>query len=166
MTQLPSSASRSGQRALVALTLLGLVALVLSCRKPIPSAPDRDAIAATVSAFHDAIEKGDAPAALALLAPDAQVLEMGTRETREQYAGEHLPADIGFAKAVPSPRSVLIVRQEGNVAWTTQMSRSQGSFMNRAVDSEGTELMVLVKKDDRWQIRAIHWSGHTHRAAE
>ncbi len=119
-----------------------------------------------MQAFHQALEEGNGDAAMALLAPDAQVLEMGVRETREQYSGEHLTADMRFARTVSSPRSIMIVRQEGDVAWTTQMSRSQGSFMSRPVDSEGTELMVLQKTGGRWQIRAIHWSSHTHRAAD
>ena len=148
-----------------ALWLIAL-ALISSCQKPIPPAPERDAIAETVNAFHLALERGDSAAALALLAPDAQVLEMGMRETREQYAGGHLQADISFAKADSSTRSAMIVRQEGNVAWTTQLSRSQGSFMSRAVDSEGTELTVLAKTGERWQVRAVHWSSHPHRASE
>lgn len=148
-----------------ALWLIAL-ALISSCQKPIPPAPERDAIIETVNAFHAALERGDSVAALDLLAPDAQVLEMGTRETREQYASDHLQADISFAKAVPSTRSTMVVRQEGNVAWTTQLSRSQGSFLSRAVDSEGTELMVLARVGNRWQIRAIHWSSHMRRASE
>lgn len=145
---------------------LALLCCLSACRKPIPAARDREAIAETVSAFHKALEDGDGKAAMALLAPDAQVLEMGVRETREQYSGDHLTADMRFAKAVSSNRSAMVVRQEGNVAWTTQMSRSQGSFMSRAVDSEGAELMVLEKNGERWQIRAIHWSSHTHRVDE
>ncbi len=153
-------------RHLPALLLLCFLMLAASCKKPIPAATDRNAIVATVNAFHAALERGDGAAAMELLAPDAQVLEMGTRETREQYSGEHLKADIQFAKTVPSTRSGLIVRQEGEVAWLTQTSLSQGTFMSRTVDSEGTELMVLARTGGQWKIRAIHWSSHTHRAAE
>ncbi len=101
---------------------------------------------------------------MALLAEDAQVLEMGVRETREQYSGEHLTADVLFAKTVASTRSAMVVRQEGPVAWTTQQSRTEGRFMSRDVDSDGTELMVLTKTPDGWRIRAIHWSSHSHAA--
>jgi ketosteroid isomerase-like protein len=131
-----------------------------SCRRPIPTAPDREAIATTVAAFHEALAKGDRKAALALLAPDVQILETGHRETREEYEKRHLDSDIEFAKAVPSTRGALVVRQEANVAWTTATGRSKGSIRGRNIDAENAELMVLVKGDDGWRIRAIHWSSH------
>ena len=145
--------------------LLVLCAFVLSlwsCRKPMPTAPDREAIATTVSAFHDALAKGDRGAAMALLAPDAQILETGHRESREEYENGHLGSDIEFAKAVPSTRGALIVRQEGNIAWTTAAGRSKGTFKGREIDAENAELMVLMKTEAGWRIRAIHWSSHTH----
>lgn len=150
-------------RPLLALVLAAAL-LLPSCRKPIPTAPDRDSIAATVTAFHDALAKGDRRAALALLAPDAQILETGHRQTREDYETEHLGADIEFAKAVPSTRGALIVRQDGNVAWATTTGRSSGTFNGKPVDSENAEMMVLSKGEAGWQIRAIHWSNHSHGA--
>lgn len=142
------------------------LAAITSCRRPIPTAPDRDAIATTVTAFHDALAKGDRASALSLLAADAQIVESGHRQTREEYESEHLGADIEFAKAVPSTRGAMIVRQEGTAAWVTSTGRSTGNFDGKPVDSENAELMVLAKKDERWQIRAIHWSSHSHRAGE
>lgn len=136
-----------------------------ACRRPIPPAPDRDAIAATVQSFHDALARGDRAAAMALLADDAQILESGHRETREQYERGHLGSDIDFAKAIPSTRGAFIVRQEGNVAWTTSTSRSTGRMHSTEIDAEGAELMVLAQEGDRWKIRAIHWSSHSHRGA-
>jgi len=132
-----------------------------SCRKPIPAAPDREAIATAVAAFHDALAKGDRGVAMELLAPDAQILETGHRETRQEYEARHLASDIEFAKAVPSTRGAMVVRQEGNVAWTSVAGRSKGSFKGREIDAENAELMVLVKSDERWLIRAIHWSSHS-----
>ncbi len=132
------------------------------CQRPIPPAADHDAIVAVVEGFHAALEQGDSSAALDFLAPDAQVLESGGRETREQYAGNHLGEDIRFARTVPSQRAGLIVRQEGDVAWTTQTSRTAGSYLGRALESEGAELMVLAKTQAGWKIRAIHWSSHSH----
>ena len=139
-----------------------IAASLSSCRKPIPTAPDREAIATTVAAYHDALAKGDRRAALALLAPDAQILEGGHRETREEYERGHLASDIEFAQSVPSTRGALIVRQEGNVAWTSATGRSKGTFKNKPVEAESAELMVLTKTEDGWRIRAIHWSSHAH----
>ena len=139
-----------------------IASAISSCRKPIPTAPDREAIATTVATFHDALAKGDRKAALGLLAPDVQILESGHRETREEYEGGHLAADIEFAKSVPSTRGPMIVRQEGNVAWTSATGRSKGTFQNKEIDAENAELMVLAKTDEGWRIRAIHWSNHSH----
>jgi hypothetical protein len=66
---------------LVSVAAMGIVSLAAfsSCRKPIPTAPDREAIATTVTAYYEALAKGDRRAAMALLAPDAQILESGHR---------------------------------------------------------------------------------------
>ena len=78
---------------------------------------DSTAILATVTAFHAALAAGDSAAALALLAPDAVVLESGEVETRAEYAAHHLAADIEFSRAVPSQRVVT---------WCTRRAPSHG----------------------------------------
>ena len=121
---------------------------------------DAAAITAAVNGFHDALRRGDSKAALNLLAPDAVILESGSAQTREEYAREHLAEDIAFVKAVPGTRSMLSIKQEGNVAWTTATTQSAGTFNGREVNSAGVELMVLTKTRLGWLIRAIHWSSH------
>lgn len=134
---------------------------IVSCRRPIPAAADREAIASAVHDFHEALARGERAAVLSLLAPDAQIVEMGHHETREEYENGHLAADIEFAKAVRTTPGTMIVRQEGTVAWTTLTGRSTGRFQGREVDSENAELMVLTKTKDGWRIRGIHWSSHS-----
>ena len=116
--------------------------------------------AATVSAFHAALKGSDPAAVMALLAPDAQILESGHSETRAEYEKGHLAADMEFARAVQSTRENVTTRQEGPVAWVTSTSRTTGNFKGREVDSAGTELMVLSHGATGWRIRAIHWSSH------
>ena len=127
------------------------------------SGPDIAGITKCVESFHQALSRGDAPAAMELLAPDAVVIESGTVQTREEYEREHLPEDIAFAKAVPGTRSALTIRQEGTVAWASSTSDIAGTFKGRAVNSRGAELMVLAQTPAGWRIRAIHWSDHTVR---
>jgi ketosteroid isomerase-like protein len=122
-------------------------------------AADSVAIIATVAAFHAALAAGDSAGALALLAPDAIVLESGELETRAEYAAHHLAADIEFSRAVPSERVVTLVRQDGAVAWVAATSTARGTFRDRAVASQGAELMVLSRTNAGWRIRAIHWSS-------
>ena len=117
-------------------------------------------------AFHAALAHGDAKAALALLAQDAVVLEAGSAQTRDEYAGEHLGEDIAFAIAVQTTRINEAVRHEGNLAWATATTHAQGNFNGRKIDSTGVELVVLTKQDGKWRIRAIHWSSHTNKSGQ
>src|SRR6266545_7845574 len=121
---------------------------------------DRAAIVAAAEGFHRALAQGDRAAALALLAPDATILESGHLQTRAEYEREHLGEDIAFARATTTTRSPLAIQQEGNAAWTTATSRTTGTFNGRKIDSTGVELMVLTKGEAGWRIRAIHWSSH------
>jgi ketosteroid isomerase-like protein len=125
----------------------------------------RDSVeaAATVARFHQALAAGDSAAVLALLAPDAVILESGGVEDVAEYRGHHLPADIEFARAVQGTRTPVQVRVRGDVAWVAATSVAQGQFRGRAVDSAGAELMVLARTPDGWRITAIHWSSRTRR---
>lgn len=116
-----------------------------------------------VERYHHALETGDSTAALALLTSDAVILESGGVETREEYRGHHLPADIAFARAVKSVRSLTRAVVRGDLAWVASTSTVQGEFRGRAVNTAGAELMVLVRGANGWQISAIHWSSRTRR---
>ena len=121
---------------------------------------DSTAVASVVTAFRAAVVRGDSAAALALLAPDVRVLEAGGIEDLAEFRGHHLPADIAFARAVPSTTGPLHVTLAGSAAWVVSTSMTQGTFNGRTVNSVGAELVVLSKRaDGRWQIRAIHWSS-------
>lgn len=144
-------------------TLVSLLGLPASGQAQNAPSADSAEVASAVAAFHAALEAGDSAAALALLAPDAQVLESGSTETLAEYRDHHLPADVAFARAVPSERRILRVTVMDSVAWVTATSHAQGTFRGRAVDSDGAELMVLTRRAGRWQIRAIHWSSRARR---
>lgn len=120
---------------------------------------DSAAVVATISRFHDALTRGDSAAALALLADDAVILESGGVESRTEYRGHHLPADIRFALAVPATRGPVAVTLAGDVAWAASTSEVAGTFNNRPVNSSGAELVVLTRTGEGWKIRAIHWSS-------
>ena len=115
---------------------------------------------ATSTHFYDLLRRGDSATAAQLLAPDAVVLESGDLETRAEYLAHHIGADIEFAKAVPSRRSIRQSGRQGNVVWVSATSESSGRFVNRPINSIGAELMVLAKSASGWRIRAIHWSSH------
>ncbi|MET0397356.1 MAG: nuclear transport factor 2 family protein [Longimicrobiaceae bacterium] len=158
-------------RAVVRLALLAAAILPVSAyaQEPRPAAPamrpasDSAAVAATVERYHRSLASGDSAAALALLTTDAVILESGSAESRAEYRSHHLPADIEFARAVPSQRGPLRVKVQGDAAWATSTSTTQGQFRGRAVNSAGAELMVLTRTRDGWRIAAIHWSSRTRR---
>jgi len=131
---------------------------------PAPTAlKDSAAAAATVTAYHRALAAGDSAAALAILAPDATILESGGMETREEYRSHHLPSDIAFARAVRSVDGPVRVKVQGDVAWAVSTNVVQGQFRGRPVNSVGAELMVLNRISGEWKIVAIHWSSRARR---
>jgi ketosteroid isomerase-like protein len=132
-------------------------------RAGMPQSRDSADVAATVQAYDRALSTGDSTAALALLAPDAVILESGGIETREEYRSHHLPGDIAFARGVPSQGGPVTVRVRGDVAWAWSTSTTQGEFRGRQINSSGAELMVLTRTAAGWKIAAIHWSSRTRR---
>jgi ketosteroid isomerase-like protein len=124
---------------------------------------DSSAAVTIAAQFHQALARGDSGAAANLLAPDVFVLESGELERRADYLGHHLPADIAFAKAVPSTRVVRQVTIAGDAAWIVATSSTAGTFEGRAVRSEGAELMVLRRVGGSWRIAAVHWSSRRAR---
>ena len=126
---------------------------------------DAAAVTSTVAGFHQAIAKGDTAAAIRALDSDAIVLESGEMESRDEYIAHHLQADIAFAKAVQSTRTVNRVTVAGDAAWLVATSMASGTFEGRAIRSEGRELMVLRRTPAGWRIAAIHWSSHRPKAS-
>ena len=110
--------------------------------------------------FFSLLARGDSAGAATLLAADAVILESGDMETRAEYLAHHIGADIEFAKAVPSKRTIRRIVRQGDMVWLAATSTSTGTFENRPLDLSGAELMVLSTSDSVWRIRAIHWSSH------
>jgi ketosteroid isomerase-like protein len=125
---------------------------------------DSAAVKSTVRAFHEALVQGDSTAALRLLASDAVILENGDQETREEYSSHHLAADIEFAKAVPARLRAMQVTVNGDVAWASSTTVTQGTYRGQAINSTGAELIVLSRAATGWEIRSIHWSSHKLRS--
>ncbi len=147
--------------ALTALLMLGdsVVAQQGSDVRSVVSTSDSAAVVRTALRFHEALEAGDTATVKTLIAPDLQILEGGEVESRSQYFAYHLAADIEFAKAVRSERTVVFYASEGSVAWLAATSTSTGKFNGRDINSVGAELMILSRTQNGWKIRAIHWSS-------
>ncbi len=142
------------------MSLFGSAALIISLSTGFTKAPaDSADVARVVERFHSALAEGDSATVLSLLAPDAVVLESGSKESVADYRSHHLPADIEYARAVKSVRTPTHVKVIGEMAWVAATSITQGTFKDRPVNSAGVELMVLTRTASGWRITAIHWSS-------
>lgn len=140
---------------------LALAPIILLCLAPAAATAQADSasVVAVIEQFHAALAGGDSTAAMALLAPDAVVLEGGYRETRSEYAGGHLSADMAFMSGMKRQISERRVRIEGSLAWVSTTSHMAGEYYGKKIESDGVELMVLLQHETGWLIEAIHWSS-------
>jgi ketosteroid isomerase-like protein len=134
-------------------------ALVLALASPGRAADATDAII-VVNAFHAALERGDAQAALALLDPDVLVYEEGDVErSLREYASAHLRADMDFASVTDQTVIARRSNRVGDLAWVSTRSRVTGRFRDRDIDRQTTETMLLMRDTKGWRIMHIHWSS-------
>jgi ketosteroid isomerase-like protein len=116
--------------------------------------------AATVDAFHAALQRGDTRAASALLAEDALIFESGGVErTKAEYAAHHLPADAEFSRSVTSTVTQRAGNSVGSLAWVASEGRTSGTYKGKPVDLQTTETMLLRRAAEGWKIVHIHWSS-------
>lgn len=134
------------------LTLAALVALSLPAYAASPSD--------VVNAFHQALARGDATAATALLSPGVKIYESGYVErARDEYTGHHLLSDMAFAKGTTERVMDSSERIAGDLAVVMRETEVSGDYMGRRVHSFGTETAVLEKEGDGWVIAHVHWSS-------
>lgn len=120
-------------------------------------------VIAVIDSYHSALASGDSVTALAMLADDVTILESGNVEDKEHYRSGHLAGDMRFAAAVPRERSDITVTLMGDVAWAWSTSITEGQMGEREINSQGAELMVVVREGGAWKIKAIHWSSRARR---
>ena len=155
---------RCCRAAVLLIAALVLSAGSLTAQGGLPrSASDSSDVAALVRRFDALMAAGDSAGLLALLADDAVILETGGLETRAEFRSHHLPADIGFARAVRSQQGPIVVRVQGDVAWASSTSTVEGEVRGRAINSVSAELMVFSRESGSWKVRAIHWSSRNRR---
>jgi ketosteroid isomerase-like protein len=135
-----------------------LAILLAACAAP-PAPTSESEVTAVVESFYGAIKKGDAAAAMSVIAPDAVFLESGNLETRAEYEANHLPADIEFESQVTGQRGPMRVTFEGNTAWVIATTEYMGTFDGKPVSFVSAQLVVLTRESGSWRIRTIHWSS-------
>ncbi len=125
---------------------------------------DSSEVVATVARFHDALTAGDSVRAVALLASNVHILESGAIETRAEYLGHHLGADMKASKSSKGTRSVVQVQVLGNAAYVVSKTITPPTGEKDSTGSQMAELMVLGRTATGWTIQAIHWSSRRRRS--
>lgn len=138
--------------------LTALLCLVPACASR-PAPHDESEVAAVLESFYGAIKRGDAAAAMSVIAPDALFVESGKLETRAEYEQNHLPADIEFESQITGTRDPLRVTFAGDTAWVIATTAYDGKFDGAPISFVSAQLMVLTKDAEAWKIRSIHWSS-------
>jgi ketosteroid isomerase-like protein len=115
---------------------------------------------AFVDAWRDALRTSAKERVLAALAPDVVVFESGEAEmSREEYAAEHLGADMEFAGGTATRIDSRTVVDMGQAVAVLSRTTTTGTFRGQPVASTGVETMVLERAGETWKIRHIHWSA-------
>jgi ketosteroid isomerase-like protein len=118
-------------------------------------APEAEAAA---QAFEDALRRGDREAAIALLAPDAQISEGGKSQSRDDYAARHLGEDIAFlkdAKIRLISRTSMAMGDSAQVVSDSEIHIRNGN----PVVLRSHAQMALKRTNGHWKITAIVWSS-------
>ena len=138
---------------------LAVIVLWLPACAATPAVHSDADVASVLESFYGAIKRGDAKAAMSVVAPDALFVESGTLETREQYEMNHLPLDIDFERQITGKRGPLRITFAGDTAWIIATTEYDGKVDGGPVSFASSQLMVLTKDAEAWKIRSIHWSS-------
>lgn len=113
-----------------------------------------------VDEFHNALNRGDANAAAALLDDKALIYEEGDAErSKAEYAGHHLAADIAFLAHIEERVLKRDSGTDGALAWVATEAEMTGQVGDKTIDRFTTETMILHRVGGRWRILHIHWSS-------
>jgi hypothetical protein len=121
---------------------------------------DTAAVLAVADALREAIVAGDRATLERIVLPDARILEGGKTETRAEYLGHHFGSDGAFLSAVTREPLTRAVEIDGHTARVTSTSRLYGTYRDRAVDVESTEVLTLRHTPtEGWRVAEVRWSS-------
>lgn len=120
---------------------------------------DSVAAVAVVEQYHSALAAGDSARAVALLSDDVVILESGALESRADYLGHHLGADMKASQGSKGVRTVVKVTVIGDAAYVVSRTITPPTGAQGNAGSEMAELMVVSRSSGVWKIRAVHWSS-------
>jgi ketosteroid isomerase-like protein len=112
---------------------------------------------AIVAGFKGALKSGDSSKAIGYLHSELIVFESRQAENLAEYRSGHLAADINYLKSVTQTTTKETLNISGDLALYTSLYTNSGTSRGRAINSNGTETMILARTSEGWRIRHIHW---------
>jgi ketosteroid isomerase-like protein len=120
------------------------------------------AVEATLQQWKDAYSRRDVDGALAVIAPDNNVVGIGTGPDEWRVGPEEFKAqlerDFAQAEALSVDYEPLVISEAGPVAWVAGRARVQARVEGQDVTLTGRFTAVLEQRGDRWLLVQTHFS--------
>jgi ketosteroid isomerase-like protein len=120
------------------------------------------AVEATLRQWADAYTARDLDQALALIAPDDDVVGIGTGQDEWRVGLEQFKAqierDFSQAEALSVHYEPLVVSEAGPVAWVAGRASAQARVDGQDLGLDGRFTAVLEHRDNRWLLVQTHFS--------
>jgi ketosteroid isomerase-like protein len=126
------------------------------------SPPTQAAVLATLQQWKDAYSRRDLDGALSVIAPDADVVGIGTGPDEWRVGPEEFKAqlerDFAQSEALSVDYEPLVVSEAGPVAWVAGRARVLGRVGGQELTLTGRFTAVLERREDRWLLMQTHFS--------
>ena len=120
------------------------------------------AVQATLQQWKDAYSRRDVDGALAVMAPDADVLGIGTGPDEWRVGPAEFKAqlqrDFAQSEALSVDYEPLVVSEAGPVAWVAGRASVQVRVEGQKLTLTGRFTAVLEQRGDRWLLMQTHFS--------
>jgi ketosteroid isomerase-like protein len=120
------------------------------------------AVQATLQQWKDAYSQQDLDAALAVVAPDDDVVGIGTGPDEWRVGPEEFKAqlerDFAQSEALSIDYQPLVVSAAGPVAWVAGRASVQARVEGQDVAMSGRFTAVLEQREGRWLLMQTHFS--------
>jgi uncharacterized protein (TIGR02246 family) len=120
------------------------------------------AVQATLQQWKDAYSRRDVDGALAVMAPDADVVGIGTGPDEWRVGPEEFKAqlerDFAQSEALSVDYEPLVVSEAGPVAWVAGRARVRARVEGQELTLAGRFTAVLEQRQGRWLLVQTHFS--------
>jgi ketosteroid isomerase-like protein len=134
------------------------------------SPPTQAAVQATLQQWKDAYSQQDVDGALAVIAPDDDVVGIGTGPDEWRVGPEEFKAqlerDFAQSEALSVDYQPLVVSEAGPVAWVAGRATVQARVEGQGLTLTGRFTAVLEQREGRWLLVQTHFSLPAAQQAE